>query len=249
MNIIEIENLSHEFPDKTLALENITLSIKEGELIALAGPNGSGKTTLLKHLNALLLPSSGEVRLNGRPIQKNIKEARLKVGMVFQDMDSQIVGETVISDVMFGPENLGLESDEIKRRTEKALEITGLIKLAHHRPHTLSGGEKRRLCIAGVLAMEPEVVLFDEPFSNLDFLGTKEVLTQILSLHEKGRTVIVATHDLEKIIAHADRLLIMNKGRIMRDDTPKKLLSELESFGVREPCASRLGTGIISWLE
>ncbi|MDY6852152.1 MAG: ABC transporter ATP-binding protein, partial [Thermodesulfobacteriota bacterium] len=158
-------------------------------------------------------------------------------------------GETVYDDVAFGPENLCLAKDEIKQRVQASLESVGLTGLADQRPHTLSGGEKRRLAIAGVLAMKSEVVVFDEPFSNLDYPGVKQVLRQMIALGRTGHTIIVTAHDLEKILAHADRLVIMNDGKIVRDGEPLDIAREAESFGVREPCASRLGLEIESWLS
>lgn len=247
MNIIEVNKLSHRFSNGLLGLDGIDLSVKKGEFVVIAGRNGSGKTTLLRHLNALLLPTSGTVRIGGVSVQDDPARARRIVGMVFQDSDSQIVCETVREDVAFGPENLYLERDEIEKRTSEALNVTGLSGLADAGPHILSGGEKRRLAVAGVLAMMPEVLVFDEPFSNLDYPGTRDVLRQITGLHRAGRTIIVTTHDLEKIIAHAGRLLIMEKGKIARDGIPEKIISSVETFGVREPYFSRMGLERASW--
>jgi biotin transport system ATP-binding protein len=249
MNIIEIENLSHRFADGTVGLENINLSISEGSFVVIAGPNGSGKTTLLKHLNGLLLPTKGVVKLLGVSVAKNLKWSRQMVGMVFQDADSQIVGETVLDDVAFGPENLCLDRTEIKRRVVRALEAVRLNHYKDQKPHLLSGGEKRRLAIAGILAMEPKVLVFDEPFSSLDYPGVKQILAQMISLHQAGHTILVAAHDLEKLIAHTDRLVIMQDGGIAKDGLPSQLLGQLEDFGIREPCASKLGMEVHSWLN
>ncbi|MBW2680796.1 MAG: ATP-binding cassette domain-containing protein [Deltaproteobacteria bacterium] len=249
VNIIEIENLSHIFADGTLGLENINLTIREGTFVIIAGQNGSGKTTLLKHLNGLLLPTAGTIRLAGRPVSENLVKARQMVGMVFQDADSQIVGETVCDDVAFGPENLCLHRSEVKRRVSNSLKIVGMLDFKDQKPHLLSGGEKRRLAIAGILAMQPDVLVFDEPFSSLDYPGVKQILKQIVSLHRSGHTVLVAAHDLEKVIAHADRLVIMKDGKVVKDGMPSQLLGKLEPFGIREPCASRLGMEVPSWLN
>ena len=248
-DIIEIDHLSHTFSDGSLGLRDIQLGIKKGSFVVLAGCNGSGKTTLLRHLNGLLLPTVGEVRIEGISVATNLTHARQKVGMVFQDTDSQIVGETVFEDIAFGPENLKLDRDEINNRVTTALDLVGLSTRAEDRPHLLSGGQKRRLTIAGILAMEPAILVFDEPFSNLDFPGIISVLQHIVSLHKQGNTILLTTHDLEKVIAHADRLLIMDNGRIVRDDRPQELFKDLESFGVRQPCASRMGGEVSSWLE
>jgi biotin transport system ATP-binding protein len=169
--------------------------------------------------------------------------------MMFQDADSQIVGETVYEDVAFGPENLRLDRSQIQGRVANALRAVGLSDLAHQRPHLLSGGEKRRLAIAGILAMEPRVIVFDEPFSSMDYPGVKQVLQQILALHRSGHTIIVTTHDLEKIIAHADRLILMHGGKIVRDGKPVEIMTDAEAFGVRKPCTFRLGLEAESWLN
>lgn len=240
MNIIEIENLGHRFDDGTPGLDNINLTIRAGDFVLIGGPNGSGKTTLLKHLNGLLWPHNGGIRLDGTLVSRNPARARQMVGMVFQDADSQIVGETVYDDVAFGPENLCLDRIEIDKRVSGALTVVGLQDLARQKAHLLSGGEKRRLAIAGVLAMKPKVLVFDEPFSNLDYPGIKQVLNQILSLHQSGRTIVIAAHDLEMVIDHADRLIIMQAGKVVRDGLPEELVDELENFGIRVPCSYRL---------
>jgi biotin transport system ATP-binding protein len=249
MDIIEIENLKHRFADGTLGLDGINLKIRTGAFVVVAGPNGSGKTTLIRHLNGLLLATDGCVKVDGVSVQKDLMRARRLVGMMFQDADSQIVGETVYGDVAFGPENLGLDIDQIRERVALALDVVGLMDFAQQRPHLLSGGEKRRLAIAGILAMEPKVIAFDEPFASLDYPGVKQVLRQILTLHQAGHTILVITHDLEKVIAHADRLIIMQKGKIVRDGVPAEILGDIEPFGVRAPCASHLGMEVRSWLN
>jgi biotin transport system ATP-binding protein len=247
--IIEIKDLTHRFADGTAGLNGITLAIEAGDFVVIAGANGSGKTTLLRHFNGLLQPTSGSVRVAGACVQKNPLQARMRVGMVFQDADSQIVGETVRDDVAFGPENLRLDRAEIDQRVEEALAATGLVHLADKRPHLLSGGEKRRLAIAGVLAMQPKVIAFDEPFSNLDYPGVRQVLDQILRQHRAGCTIVVTTHDLEKVLAHADRLVFMRGGKIEADGPPPALIERAESFGVRRPRAAHLGVEALSWLN
>lgn len=249
MNIIEIKNMSHRFLDGTVGLDGINLSIREGEFIVIGGQNGSGKTTLLKHLNGLLLPTKGTVLIQGVDVSRNIKKTRQMVGMVFQNADSQIVGETVYADVAFGPENFCLDRQEIEKRVSTALVSVDLTQHADKSPHLLSGGEKRRLSIAGILAMEPKIIVFDEPFSSLDYPGVRQVLKQIVSLHQSGHTIIVTTHDIEKVIAHANRLLIMQDGKVARDGAPDKILQDAEMFGVKMPCATRLGMEVVSWLS
>jgi biotin transport system ATP-binding protein len=249
MDLIEIDNLCHRFADGIKGLHNIQLHVKEGEFVVIAGRNGSGKTTLLKHLNGLLRPHSGAVHLDGVPVEKNVKRARQLVGMVFQDADSQIVGETVYADVAFGPENLGLSHAEIAQRVAEALKAVGLTELAEQSPHLLSGGEKRRVAIAGILAMQARILAFDEPFSNLDYPGVRQVLAHIVRLQKEGHTIFLTTHDLEKVVAHATRLVILQEGRIVRDGPPLAALKNIDQYGIREPCLSRLGMELTSWLN
>lgn len=214
-----------------------------------AGANGSGKTSLLRHLNGLLFPSSGSVSVCGKSVKDDPMAARQQVGMVFQDADSQIVGETVRDDTAFGPENLRLPHDEIDLRVARALSAVNLTGYENKRPHCLSGGEKRRLAIAGVLAMQPRVLLMDEPFSNLDYPATRLVIEQITVLHNNGHTIILTTHDLEKVIALAQRLVVMEKGRVVRDGPPVEVVDGIERYGIRPPCSVQLGKGIQPWVN
>ena len=248
MSFIEINDLTHRFSDGSYGIQGISLSIEQGAFVVVAGANGSGKTTLFRHLNGLLAPTAGSVILDGQAVPDDILRARKMVGMVFQDADTQIVGETVYDDVAFGPENLRLDHAKIEQRVHTALKTVSLHHMADKPPHLLSGGEKRRLAIAGVLAMRPRILVFDEPFSNLDYPGIRQVLSQIVNLHRSGHTVIMSTHDIEKVFAQADRLIIMAGGKVVRDGKPADLACETEQFGVRTPCALRLGTEIDSWL-
>ncbi len=249
MNIIDVIDLHHRFNDGTHALKAVNITVKRGEFVVVAGPNGSGKTTLFQHLNGLLVPGQGSVSIKGVDVHQDPVLARQRVGMVFQDVDMQIVGETVYDDVVFGPENIGLDRAEIDRRAEDALAVVGLAGQKDRRPHQLSQGEKRRLAIAGVLAMQPDVIVFDEPFTHLDEGGVCSVLDQMLKLHQNRCTLLVATHDLEKVIYHADRLVLINAGRIVQDGPPAAILPEVENYGVRMPCALRMGKGVQSWLN
>jgi biotin transport system ATP-binding protein len=235
MNIIEIENLTHRFATGRIALDGINLNVREGEFVVIAGCNGSGKTTLLRHLNGLLLPTSGTVDVVGISVAEHPAKARQVVGMVFQDADSQIIGETVYEDAAFGPENLKLSRQDINDRVAHALEAVHLTGLEDSLPYQLSGGQKRRLAIAGVLAMNPRILVFDEPFSNLDYPGVKQVLRRIVLLHRQGHTIILATHDLEKVLPYADRLIVMQNGKIVRDGIPAEVIVGIEDFGVRMP--------------
>jgi biotin transport system ATP-binding protein len=245
--ILEVTDLRHRFSDGALGIDGVSLSIHQGEFVVLAGPNGSGKTTLMRHFNGLLSPTHGTIKVAGRLVSDNPGRARRLVGMVFQDADSQIVGETVWEDTAFGPENLAMAAHEITETVGYALETVGLRNLSEKPPHLLSGGEKRRLAIAGVLAMQPPIIVFDEPFSSLDYPGTCQVLEQMTRMHQKGHTLIVATHDLEKVSSHAGRLIIMQNGKIVRDGLPNDIAREAEMFGVRVPCALRYGMEIDAW--
>jgi biotin transport system ATP-binding protein len=233
--IITIEHLSHRFSDRGVGLDDITLTICSGEFVILAGPNGSGKSTLLKHLIGILSPSQGTILLKGRPVSEDLQRARRLVGMVFQDADSQIVGETVWEDTAFGPQNLSFKKSIIQEKVQTVLETVGLAHMAEKPPYLLSGGEKRRLAIAGVLAMDPKIIAFDEPFSNLDFPGTCQVLEQMIRLQQNGHTLIVATHELDRVYRLADRLIIMRNGRIVKDGSPKTILADAAGYGLKLP--------------
>lgn len=233
--VIELENLTHRFPNGIKGVDNVSLSIRKGEFVIMAGPNGSGKTTLLRHLNGLVMPTEGIVRVNGVLVKENLVRARRMVGMVFQDADSQIVGETVREDVAFGPENLGLDPSAVDRRTNWALSKVGLSPMAEVSPHLLSGGEKRRLAIAGVLSMQPDIILFDEPFSNLDYPGICQVVDQMKALKGDAHTIVVTSHYLDPIIALADRLVILNQGRVVRDGEPATVAADAVPLGIRPP--------------
>ena len=247
--MIEIRNLHHQYPDKTQALKGVNLSIPDGEFLLICGPNGSGKTTLIRLISGLLKPTVGSVHVNGLNPVTASREVRRLVGMVFQDPDSQIIGETVREDVAFGPENLGLPIEEIAERVDWSLRVMGLKDLSEKPCYLLSGGEKRRLAIAGVLAMKPKVILFDEPFSFLDYPGIQEVLKHMVDLHREGHTLVVSTHDVEKVIAHVDRIAILNDGELKVAGPSEELLMNLSQFGIRPPCYALLGTEKISWLE
>lgn len=249
MKLLEIRHLSHRFPNGTLAIDDVNLVVDEGEFLVLAGRNGSGKTVLVRHFNGLLLPTTGEVLLEGEPITQNLTEARKKIGLIFQDSDSQIVGQTVAEDVAFGPENLCLPRTEVDGRVRDCLNAVGLNHLAGQRPQILSGGQKRRLAVAGVLAMKPRMIIFDEPFAGLDYPGVIQVLRQITALHREGHTIIVVTHELEKSLAHANRLVIMEQGRVVLDGTPAELLDGLEKHGIKRPYGPGRSVETMTWLS
>jgi len=249
MSHIKINQLTYQFVDQTIGLDDISISIKEGEFVVIAGPNGSGKTTLCRHLNGLIPVKKNCISINGLKLPGDVSKIRQLVGMVFQNADHQIVGQTVYDEVAFGPENLKLPRNEIDHRVHQSLKTVGLLEYQERRPHTLSGGEKRKLAIAGVLAMNSKILVFDEPFSNLDYLGTRMVLDQILKLHQTRHTIIIVTHELEKTIAYADRLVVLEKGKIVMDGPPETMIHAVEKFGIREPYSSKTGQGLVKWLN
>lgn len=245
--IISLHELSHIFEDGYTGLNRVSLTIARGEFIILAGKNGSGKTTLLRHLNGLLKPSSGMIRVNGLDVSKHLTQTRKTVGMVFQDPDTQMVGDTVFDEVAFGPENLRLSRERINQTVTRVLERLNLAHLKDRSPSTLSGGEKRKVAVAGILAMEPQVMVFDEPFSNLDYPGILQVLSTILDLYHGGQTIVLATHDIEPVIVEATRMIIMENGGIMEDGHPLALAPRLESYGVRAPCFLKFNLEPVPW--
>lgn len=229
MEIIKVENVTYAYKQYESApleaLKGITLSINEGEFVALVGANGSGKSTLAKHLNGLLVPKSGDVFVFGHNTRddKNIYEIRKNVGVVFQNPDNQMVANIVEDDVAFGPENLGVPRDEIERRITWALDVVNMTEYRHSTPHNMSGGQKQRIAIAGVLAMKPRVLVLDESTSMLDPEGRREVMDVVKKLNEEeGITVVHITHHMDEVV-NCDRVIVMNKGRIVLQDTPKAL--------------------------
>lgn len=247
--MIQIRNLHYRYADGTYAIRGIHLHVEKGEFLLICGPNGSGKTTLLRLLSGLLTPSEGSILIHGYDSLKESFKVRQRVGLVFQDADCQIVGETVREDVAFGPENLGLPRKVIDQRVSWALERMGLQGLAEKPCYLLSGGEKRRLAIAGVIAMKPDILLFDEPFANLDYPGVQEALRCMIQLHQEGHTLIVTTHEVEKVIAHVDRMAVLQRGKIEALGLPENLAQDLPLFGIRPPCYVLLGKERLSWLE
>ena len=230
--LFRLENLSHQYSDGTLALNEVSLSFDKGERIALLGTNGSGKTTLLYHLNGILKPTSGKIYYEDKPLQydsKSLLELRRRVGFVFQDPNDQLFAPTVKQDVAFGPLNLGQPPDQVKRIVNEALATVGMAEFAEKPPHFLSLGQKKRVALAGVLAMQPEVIIMDEPTSNLDPRATSEILHLLLQLNkESGITLLLATHDVDMVPLFANRLYILDKGKLVSEGSPKELFSDTE---------------------
>lgn len=249
MNCIQFDSVSYGYRETGKGITAIQLVIPENEFLVLAGENGSGKSTLLRMINGLLVPDTGKVMLQGKEVAGDIKRARQLAQMVFQDADSQIIGETVYLDAAFGPENFGFSGKELLVRVEGALGATGLWEKKDHPSQGLSGGEKRRLAVSGVLALDPAVYLFDEPFANLDYPGIRALLRQMVSLYRKGKTLVVATHDIEKVAAHSTRMVVMENGKIVLDGACEALFPRIEEYGIRMPCATRLGLPVPSWLD
>ena len=244
--IIRTEALRYTYPgDEFETLHGIDLEIKEGSFVAVLGHNGSGKSTLAKLMNAILLPSSGKVYVDGIDTsdEARLLDVRRTVGMVFQNPDNQIVANVVEDDVAFAPENLGVEPAEIRRRVDEALRTVGMYEYRLHAPHLLSGGQKQRVAIAGVLAIQPRCVVLDEPTAMLDPVGRREVVATVTRLcREKGMTVMLITHHMAECIG-ADRLIVMSEGRIVADGTPREVFSQVEllrSEGLAVPATTEL---------
>jgi len=258
-----VNNITKIFPgapggESFTALNGINLDIIEGQCLLVAGSNGSGKTLLMRIIAGLLEPSGGDVLFRGYSLyggkrggqRETERLLRGELGLVFQDADAQIVGETVAEDAAFGPENMGLSPEEVKARADQALASLDLSEKRDNSPRSLSGGEKRRLAIAGVLAMGCGTVIMDEPFANLDWPGVVQTLSIIRDLKNSGKTLIILTHELEKILALADRLVILHRGVICNDGPPAEVLDALDpAWGVRDPRRNYAAIEDCSWLE
>ncbi|MDR1318969.1 MAG: energy-coupling factor ABC transporter ATP-binding protein [Treponema sp.] len=248
--LFSLRNVSKTFPGAAApVLSRVSLDIREGECLLIAGSNGSGKTLLMRIIAGLLEPSEGEVLFRGLPAGRQEAAIRRETGLVFQDPDAQIVGETVEEDAAFGPSNLGLSKEEIRERVDRALAAFGLEEKRRSPPRRLSGGEKRRLAAAGILAMGCSVVIMDEPFANLDWPGVVQTLEIIRGLKEAGKTVLILTHELEKTLALAERLVILHRGLIRDDGEPAAVLDRLNrEWGVRDPRRNYAEVKDCSWL-
>lgn len=224
--ILQVEHISKKFADGTLAINDISFAITKGEFTVVAGANGSGKSVLMSLIANLEPLTSGKI----------ILQNNARAGLVFQDADSQILGETVQEDVAFGVKNCGLKGEQLSQRIDAALSQVGLLEKKEMPSRTLSGGEKRRLAVAGILAMDFEIIIFDEPFANLDWPSVRQVCAVLSQLKNAGKTVIVLTHEIEKILALADRAIILEHGNLRFNGTPQKALSQnLEQWNIRNP--------------
>lgn len=234
-SIIEVKNVTYEYSDEDnafAAVKNLSLNIERGSFTVILGHNGSGKSTLAKMLNGLNKPTCGDVFVDGLNTkdEKTEIEVKRKVGMVFQNPDNQIIASIVEEDVAFGPENLGIEPKKIEKRVDEALKATDMLQFKKSTPHRLSGGQKQRIAIAGIIAMEPECLVLDEPTAMLDPKGRAEIISTLHRLNrEKGITVVLITHYMEEA-QNADRVIVMNDGKIIADDKPKVIFSDVESL-------------------
>lgn len=245
--LFKIENLTHEYSDGTLALDNVSLSFDRAERIALLGTNGSGKTTLLNHLNGILKPTSGKILFEGKPLEydaKSLLKLRKRVGFVFQDPNDQLFAPTVKQDVAFGPLNLGYSAEKVKTIVDEALRTVDMSEFSEKPPHFLSLGQKKRIALAGVLAMQPEVIIMDEPTSNLDPRATSEILHLLLQLNkEKGITLLLATHDVDMVPLFATKMYVLNKGKLVSEGTPEESFSNgdlIRQVNLRSPRITHL---------
>ncbi|AEM79572.1 energy-coupling factor transporter ATPase [Thermoanaerobacter wiegelii] len=244
---IKVENLSFVYnegtPYATVALNNVTFEIQDEEFVGIIGHTGSGKSTLIQHLNGLLKPTSGKIYINGVDITDNkvsLKDVRKEVGLVFQYPEYQLFEETIFKDIAFGPTNLGLSEEEIEKRVYEAMDIVGISReLADKSPFEVSGGQKRRIAIAGILAMKPKILILDEPTAGLDPKGKEEILNKIKEIHDKYKMItILVSHSMEDIARFADKIIVMNKGRIEVIGTPREVFREaekLEKMGLGVP--------------
>ncbi len=233
MVILETRNLSYSYPDGTLALDEINIKIDKAKKIAFVGRNGSGKSTLFLTLNGTLRPDKGEVLYHGSPIgysSKPLRELRKNVGIVFQNSDDQLFAPTIYQDVAFGPTNLDYSREEVDRIVVDTLEYVGMTHLKDKPPHLLSGGQKKRVAIAGVVAMDPEVIVLDEPLSNLDPVGADEIMDLLNELNHFGKTIIISTHDVDLAYSWADYVFLMNDRKVISEGTPEEIFRETEKL-------------------
>ena len=228
---LSTENLSFTYPDGTQALKNINIEIEKDEKVAIIGPNGAGKSTLFSHFNGLTEPTSGCVKIEDKPIsfeKDELLKVRQKVGIVFQDPNDQLFAPTVKEDIAFGPMNLGLSYDEVEKRVEDALKMVGMENYEDKTPHHLSGGQQKRIAIAGIIAMKPELMILDEPTAGLDPDGVEKVLNIMNQLNEEGMTLIISSHDIDMISKYADKIFVLYNGEIIESGNKNKIFSDME---------------------
>jgi energy-coupling factor transport system ATP-binding protein len=254
MEMIKVKDLTFEYIRRdedgnvesiNTAIDNVNIKVSKGDFIAILGANGSGKSTLAKHINALLYPTKGSVWVNGLNTQeeKNLWDIRQSAGMVFQNPDNQIIAAVVEEDVGFGPENIGIPTNEIWERVEKSLKAVGMLEYRSHSPNKLSGGQKQRVAIAGIMAMKPECIILDEPTAMLDPDGRKEVISTIRELNKKEKvTILLITHHMDEV-TYADKVIVMNQGKVVMQGKPREIFSkvdEIKSYRLDVPQVTEL---------
>ncbi len=228
---LSIKNLSYTYPDGTHALNNVNMEILKGQKVAIMGPNGAGKSTLFSHFNGLTEPTSGYLELDGKKMEydkKTLLEIRQKVGIVFQDPNDQLFAPTVKEDVAFGPMNLGLNYEKVEERVDEALELVGMKKFKDKTPHHLSGGQQKRVAIAGIIAMRPEIMILDEPTAGLDPQGVDQVLTILNNLNKEGMTIVISSHDIEMVNGFAEKIFVIYEGEILANGDRHEIFSDKE---------------------
>ena len=230
VNLIEAKDISYTYPDGSKALQDVRLKVEKGEFVGLLASNGSGKTTLLRCLNGLIKPQAGEVTIDGEAIAALPQKVLFqRIGMVFQNPNDQLFASTVAEDVAFGPSNMGLPKDEVKARVEDSLKAVGMDELGKKSIHNLSFGQQKRVCIAGALAMHPEVLLLDEPTAGLDPMGEHKIMELLQRLNrERGLTIVMATHMVDMVPLFINRIYILSRGKVLREGTPEKVFSDPE---------------------
>lgn len=244
--MLKAENISYAYDDGTKALKNVDLEVKDGEIVSLLGKNGAGKSTLFLHFNGILKPEFGKIYIAGEELKydkKSLVKFRQQIGIVFQNPDDQLFAPTVEEDVAFGPLNLGLEMEEVQNRVEDALKKVGMEGFEKKAPHHLSGGQKKRVAIAGILAMKPKIMVLDEPTSGLDPKGASDILKLLCELNDEGMTIIISTHDVDLVPIYSTKVYVISAGEIIKDGTPKEVFSDVElvrSANLRLPRVAHL---------
>ena len=244
--ILEIKDLHYNYPDGTQAIKGIDFEVEEGQMISILGPNGAGKSTFFLHFNGIIEPTSGEIFIEGKKLEydkKSLLEARAKVGVVFQNPDDQLFAPTVFEDVAFGPMNMGLPEDEVKERVKSALEVVGMTEYSQKAPHHLSGGQKKRVSIAGILAMQPKIMVLDEPTSGLDPNGASAIMQLLYDLNTEGMTIIVSTHDVDLVPMYSDNISVLRRGKILKQGNCREVFSDeqvIEDADLRLPWVGQI---------
>jgi len=248
-NMLSVENLNISLGGNKEIVKEVSFSIAKGNTLLLCGKNGSGKSVLLRGLKGLIPIDGGSIFLDGIDLSRKPKIRNKDIALVFQDTDTQIVGQTVYKDLMFGLNNIGIKKDESESRIEEVASLLSISSLLHKNPMNLSGGEKRRVALGGVLVMKPRIIFLDEPFANLDYPGIIQVIDSIVTLQKEGATIIIATHEIEKIAYHCDSLLILDKGEVVAFGKTKETLTQAENNGIHIPTINNKPIGFeeLTW--